>query len=75
MQTEKVMVGLEERLQTDKDGSLLADLKNRLNAIQTRLGIEHQKLHSQQNFKDIEASKQAVNAALLSLQLFETAKK
>lgn len=75
MQTEKVMVGLEERLQADKDGSLLADLKNRLNAIQTRLGNEHQKLHSQQNFKDIEASKQAVNAALLSLQLFETAKK
>jgi hypothetical protein len=69
------MVGLEERLQADKDGSLLADVRNRLKTIQTRLDGEQQKLHSLQEFKDIEASNQAVQAALLSLQLFEAAKK
>ena len=75
MQGKKVMVGLEDRLRTDQDGSLLADVKNRLKMIQTRLDGEQQKLHSLQEFKDIEASNQAVQAALLSLQLFETEKK
>lgn len=75
MQTKKVMMGLEERLQADKDGSLLAELKNRLKTIQTRLNGEQQKLHSLQEFKELEASNQAVQAAMLSLQLFETAKK
>lgn len=37
MKTEKVMVDLEERLRADKDGSLLADIKKRLNEIQARL--------------------------------------
>jgi hypothetical protein len=75
MQTKKVVVGLEERLRADKDGSLLADVRSRLKAIQTRLVGEQQKLHSLQEFKAIEASNQAVQAALLSLQLFETEKK
>lgn len=75
MQTKKVMVDLEERLRADKDGSLLADVRNRLKTIQTRLDGKQQKLHSLQEFKAIEASNQAVQAALLSLQLFETAKK
>jgi hypothetical protein len=75
MQGKKVMVGLEEQLRADKDGSLLADVKNRLKTIQARLDGEQQKLHSLQQFKAIEASNQAVQAALLSLQLFETAKK
>lgn len=75
MQTKKVMVGLEERLHADKDGSLLAEVTNRLKTIQTRLDGEHKKLHNPQAFKAIEASKQAVNAALLGLQLFEIAKK
>lgn len=75
MQGKKVMVSLEERLHADKDGSLLADVRNRLNAIQTRLDGEQQKLHSLQEFKALEASDQAVQAAVLSLQLFEIAKK
>lgn len=75
MQTKKVLAGLEEQLRADKDGSLLADVKNRLKTIQTRLNGEQQKLHSLQEFKAIEASNQAVQAALLSLQLFETEKK
>lgn len=75
MQTKKVMIGLEERLQADKDGSLLADVRNRLKTIQTRLESEQQKLHSLQAFKAIEASNQAVQSALMSLQLFEAAKK
>ncbi len=75
MQTEKVMVGLEERLHVDKDGSLLAEVRNRLKTIQTRLDGEHKKLHNPQAFKAIQASDQAVQAALLSLQLFETGKK
>lgn len=75
MQTKKVMVGLEELLYADKDGSLLANVRSRLKAIQTRLVGEQQKLHSLQEFKAIEASNQAVQAALLSLQLFETEKK
>ena len=75
MQTKKVMIGLEERLQADKDGSLLADVRKHLQAIQTRLVGEQQKLHNLQESKDIEASNQAVQAALISLQLFEVAKK
>lgn len=75
MQGKKVMVGLEERLREDQDGSLLAEVKNRLKAIQTRLDGEQQKLHSLQAFKAIEASNQAVQAAQLSLQLFEISKK
>ncbi len=75
MQTKKVMVDLEERLHADKDGSLLAELKNRLNAIQTRLDSEQKKLHNSKEFKAIQASEQSVQAALLSLQLFEVGKK
>ena len=75
MQGKKVMVGLEERLREDQDGSLLADVRNRLNTIQARLDGEQKKMHSLQEFKAIEASNQAVQAALLSLQLFEIAKK
>lgn len=75
MQTKKVMINLEERLQADKDGSLLADVRYRLKTIQTRLEGEQQKLHNAQAFKAIEAGNQAVQSALLSLELFETAKK
>ena len=78
MKTEKIVMQLEERLLADKDGSLLAELISRLQAIQTRLEGEKKKLHKVDSFKSIEAgiqAVQAVQAALLSLQLFETANK
>ena len=75
MKTEKIVMQLEERLLADKDGSLLAELISRLQAIQTRLEGEKKKLHRLDSFKSIEAGNQAVQAALISLQLFETAKK
>jgi hypothetical protein len=74
MKTEKVMVDLEERLRADKDGSLLADIKKRLNEIQARLDGKQKKLHNLQEFELIQASDQAVQAALLSLQMFEAVK-
>lgn len=75
MQTKKVMMNLEERLRADQDGSAMAELVSNLQAIQARLEGEKKKLHRLDSFKSIEAGLQAVQAALLSLQLFETAKK
>jgi hypothetical protein len=75
MKDGKVLMNLEERLRADHDGSLQAELVKRLKAIQTRLEGEKKKLHKLESFKSIEAGNQAVQAALISLQLFETAKK
>ena len=56
MQGKKVMVGLEERLREDQDGSLLADVRNRLNTIQARLDGEQKKMHSLQELPLIHIS-------------------
>ncbi len=75
MKTEKVVMSLEERLRANRDGSVQAELVSRLKAIQARLEGEKKRLHRLESFKSIEAGNQAVQAALISLQLFETAKK
>lgn len=68
----RVVMELEQKLSDDIDGALRKEMEQRLAAIDKRLYDEAQKLQPKKTHKEIAAARQAVQGALVALELLQT---
>ncbi len=66
-----MLASLEKYLEADTDGKLRQQIVTTLAALQQQMAVEARKLQSPQNFKAIEATKLAVQSAILVMAIME----
>lgn len=67
----RVVMELEQKLSDDSDGAFGKEIEQRLNAINKRLYVEAKKLQPKKTHKEIAAARQAVQGALVALELVQ----
>ncbi len=71
MISDDMVASLEDFLRSDDKGELAAEVTAALERLQQRLESEGQKMHLRSTFKAIDAARQAVQAGLLTMALYE----
>ncbi len=71
MISDDMVASLEDFLRADDKGELTAEVTAALERLQQRLESEGQKMHLRSTFKVIDAARQAVQAGLLTMALYE----
>ena len=66
-----MVASLEDFLRADEDGDLAGEIIAALERLQQRLEVEGQKMHLRSTFQAIDAARQAVQAGLLTMALYE----
>ncbi len=66
-----MVASLEDFLRSDDEGELAAEITAALERLQQRLEIEGQKMHLRSTFQAIDVARQAVQASLLTMALYE----
>ena len=66
-----MVASLEDFLRADNDGDLAGEIIAALERLQQRLDVEGQKMHLRSTFQAIDAARQAVQAGLLTMALYE----
>ncbi len=66
-----MVASLEDFLRSDDEGELAAEITAALERLQQRLEIEGQKMHLRSTFQAIDVARQAVQAGLLTMALYE----
>lgn len=69
---DRLVMELERRLSDDQDGSLRAEIKKQLDAMDKRLHGEAKKLQTKKVHQEIAAARQAVQGALVALDLVQS---
>ncbi len=67
---EGLVLGLEERLESDTTGEFASAIMQRLTDIEARLARERQKLQTPQTYQQIMAANEAVQAAAQMMQMY-----
>lgn len=68
---DEMMASLENFLRADEDGELAREINAALERLQQRLENEGQRMHLRSTFQAIDAARQAVQAGLLTMALYE----
>ncbi len=66
-----MVASLEDFLRTDDEGELATEIIAALERLQRRLESEGQKMHLRSTFQAIDVARQAVQACLLTMALYE----
>lgn len=66
-----MVTSLEDYLRADEDGELAREINAALERLQQRLENEGQRMHLRSTFQAIDAARQAVQAGLLTMALYE----
>ncbi len=66
-----MVTSLEDYLRADEDGELAREINAALERLQQRLESGGQRMHLRSTFQAIDAARQAVQAGLLTMALYE----
>ena len=75
MISNEMVAALEDFLAQDQEGELKQAIVTHLNELDEQLSREEQNMHHRKTFKAMEAARQAIQAGLLAMQLFEAKNK